>query len=69
MANPSQWYKGNFLISTAKSLVDPAAVNQAFGLEALYWARPLEEGILKKMLDNSLCFGLYELPTSTSASK
>ena len=26
----------------------------------------MDETLLKKMLDNSLCFGVYELPTSSS---
>lgn len=69
MASQTEWYKDNFLISTAKPLIDPAAVNAAFAAEAIYWARPMEQGLLKKMLDNSLCFGVYELPPSSSASK
>lgn len=66
MASPTEWYRDNYLISTSSNLVQPAAVNEAFGTDALYWARPMEENRLKKMLDRSLCFGVYELPTSTS---
>ena len=65
----TEWYKDNFLVSTAKSLIDSAAVNAAFASEAIYWAKPMEQGLLNKMLDNSLCFGVYELPPSSSASK
>ena len=65
----TEWYKDNFLVSTAKSLIDSAAVNAAFASEAIYWAKPMEQGLLNKMLDNSLCFGVYELPLSSSASK
>ena len=66
MATPTEWYKDNFLISTAKTLIDPIAVNAAYDSKGLYWAKPMEEGLLKKMLDNSLCFGVYELPTSSA---
>jgi hypothetical protein len=66
MASPSEWYRDNYLISTSSNLIQPSAVNAAFATKALYWARPMEEGLLKKMLDKSLCFGVYELPTSTS---
>lgn len=66
MASPSEWYRDNYLISTSSNLIQPSAVNEAFATEALYWARPMKEGLLKKMLDKSLCFGVYELPTSTS---
>jgi hypothetical protein len=62
----TEWYKDNFLISTQKSLIQPASVNAAFGTDSIYWAKPIDEHLLKKMLDNSLCFGVYELPTSTS---
>jgi len=69
MTTPTEWYKDNFFISTAKSLIDPTAVNAAFATEAIYWAKPMEERLLKRMLDNSLCFGVYELPASSLASK
>ncbi|KAH8601138.1 hypothetical protein B0O99DRAFT_608086 [Bisporella sp. PMI_857] len=65
MTTPSEWYKENFLVSTAKSLIDVAAVNKAFGTDSLYWAKEMDEEQLKKALDKSLCFGLYELPQST----
>lgn len=66
MTSPTEWYRDNYLISTSSKLIQPLAVNNAFGTNALYWAKPMEEGLLKKMLDNSLCFGVYELPSSTS---
>ena len=69
MASPTEWYKDRFLISTAKSLIDYTAINTAFASDAIYWAKTMEVGLLKKMLDNSLCFGVYELPASSSASK
>ena len=66
MASPMEWYRDNYLISTSPSLIQPTAVNAAFATEALYWARPMEESLLKKMLDKSLCFGVYELPSLAS---
>ena len=66
MASPTEWYRDNYLVSTSSKLVQPAAINEAFEGDSLYWARPMEESLLKKMLDKSLCFGVYELPTSTS---
>jgi hypothetical protein len=67
MATPNEWYRDNYLISTAPSLIQPAAINTAFGTESMYWTKPMPEDLLKKMLDNSLCFGVYELPASSSA--
>jgi hypothetical protein len=66
MTIPTEWYKDNFLISTKTSLLQPKAVNEAFGTDAVYWARPIDEALLEKMLNNSLCFGVYKLPSSTS---
>ncbi len=66
MASQTEWYRDNFLISTNPSLIQPGAVNAAFATDALYWAKSMDEIILKKMLDNSLCFGVYELPTSSA---
>lgn len=48
-------------------MIQPAAVNEAFAGEAIYWAKPIDEVLMKKMLKNSLCLGLYELPDSSSA--
>lgn len=66
MASKTEWYQDNFLVSTSNSLIQLSAVNAAFGSDYVYWARPLEENVLKKMLDHSLCFGIYELPNSSS---
>ncbi len=63
---PTEWYRDSFLISTAPSLIQPAEINAAFGSESVYWTKPMDETLLKKMLKNSLCFGVYELPSSSS---
>lgn len=54
------------MISTAPQLIQLDAVNEAFGSEELYWARKMDPQVLKKMLSKSLCFGLYQLPESSS---
>ena len=63
----TEWYKDNFLISTNPSLIQPAAVNAALDSDLMYWSKAMDEGELKRMLDNSLCFGVYILPESSSA--
>ncbi|KAL5318634.1 hypothetical protein ACEPPN_013698 [Leptodophora sp. 'Broadleaf-Isolate-01'] len=63
---PTEWYKSNFLFSTNPSLIQPPAINAAFATDYVHWAKPMDEALLKKMLDNSLCFGVYELPTSSA---
>jgi len=69
MASNTEWRQDNFLVSIDKSLIQPSAINAAFGSDCMYWARPMEESQLKKMLDRSLCFGVYELPNSSSDIK
>ncbi|KAK3945509.1 GNAT family N-acetyltransferase [Diplogelasinospora grovesii] len=49
-----------YTISTDRNLVQLDALNAAFGSDLLWWAKPLaDDEMLKRMLDNSLCFGLY----------
>lgn len=67
MAAPSEWYKDNFFVSTKSSLIDPDAVNEAFHSEFMYWCRAFDDKkLLKTMLDSSLCFGIYQMPTTAS---
>ena len=66
MAPKTEWYRDNFLISTQQALIQPTAINKAFESDSMYWAKPMEETLLMKMLDKSICFGLYVLPTSAS---
>lgn len=61
MAAKTEWRQDNFLVSTARGLFQPSAINDAFGSDFIYWARPVEESLLNKMLDHSFCFGVYEL--------
>jgi hypothetical protein len=65
---PTEWYKSNYLISTSPSLINPTAINEAFDSPELYWAKPIPEDTLKKLLSKSLCFGVYELPEGEGTS-
>ncbi|TVY53776.1 hypothetical protein LCER1_G003771 [Lachnellula cervina] len=65
MSTPTEWYRDQYLVSTSPSLLQPAAVSEAFKSDSMYWAKPIGEALVKKMLEKSLCFGLYELPSST----
>jgi len=67
MSAPTEWYRDQYLVSTSPSLIQPAAINAAYESDSIYWAKPMEEALLKKMLEKSLCFGVYELPSSTSS--
>ncbi|KAF6825255.1 putative GNAT family N-acetyltransferase [Colletotrichum plurivorum] len=61
-----QWYKDDYLISTDRSLLQLDAINDAFDSDLLWWAKREPEDVLKRMLDNSLCLGVYKLPESTA---
>lgn len=65
---PSEWYNSNgFFISTNTSLIQPNAVNDAFGSESMYCTKNFDDmNLFGTMLENSLCFGLYETPKSSS---
>ena len=62
------WTKDAYLISTDPSLIPITTLNTAFASEDVYWAKPLPEQVMRETLQNSLCFGLYELDRSTSAN-
>lgn len=62
----SQWYKGQFLISTSQDLLQLDVINKAFDADYTYWVKGMSEDKLKKMLAKSLCFGVYILPESSS---
>lgn len=48
-----------YVCSTDPKLVQPDALNAAFGSDLLWWAHPLPEALLKRLVEYSLCFGLY----------
>jgi hypothetical protein len=59
--SPREWTRSNLLISTKPELIQPQAVQAAFDSEFMYWTKPMSEDGLKRMLANSLCFGLYDI--------
>ncbi|KAI8631218.1 hypothetical protein F5Y19DRAFT_473616 [Xylariaceae sp. FL1651] len=63
---PRNWYREGYLVSTEQRLLQVDAVREAMGSELMWWAQALPGDLMQKALHNSLCFGLYELPQSTS---
>lgn len=51
--------KNNFVISTDKSKLDITAIHQYIGGES-YWAQGIPLEVLKKSIDKSMCFGIYD---------
>lgn len=58
---PRSWQRPGFVVSTDKTLLSLPAINHAFGLDIVYWTRPVPDDILQSIIDNSFCFGLYEI--------
>lgn len=61
------WTKGRFLISTDHTLLPIQKLQEAFTSDELYWAKPLPAEAMREMIENSLCFGLYEQSPSDEA--
>ncbi|MEW6729756.1 MAG: GNAT family N-acetyltransferase [Acidobacteriota bacterium] len=53
------WQKGEYLISTDKSLVNLEVVHEF--LAKSYWATGIPKEIVKHSINNSLVFGVYKL--------
>jgi GNAT superfamily N-acetyltransferase len=53
----------SYLISTDISLIPRQALNEIFDFEDLDWGKALAPQALQTMLDNSLCFGIYDNTT------
>ncbi|GJC87614.1 serotonin N-acetyltransferase 1, chloroplastic [Colletotrichum liriopes] len=63
------WVKDAYLVSTDTSLLSIPELNAAFASDSFYWADSLPEPAMQEMLQNSLCFGLYNtLDTTTSTA-
>lgn len=45
------------------------AVNEAFDMDFLYWAKPFPEDVLRQMLLNSMCFGVYRRTRTQQSDK
>ena len=53
-----EWRKDSYLISTDKSKIDIATVHRF--LSQSYWAEGIPIEIVKRGVDNSLCFAIYQ---------
>lgn len=58
------WAKDNYLISTDPARISLPDLNSFFASDIMYWASAQPEEVLRETIENSLCFGLYELPTN-----
>lgn len=63
------WTRSAYLISTDTARIPIAELNAFFASDRFYWANALPDDVMREMLDNSLCFGMYEVPSiDTTAS-
>lgn len=53
----TEWTKDDYVLSTDKSKIDVAAVHHF--LSHSYWAEDIPLELVRKSIDNSLCFALY----------
>jgi hypothetical protein len=60
-----QWHQRGFMISTDHTFLNVAAINAAFASDELYWTKEMSPPILRKVISNSFCFGLYKVPENT----
>ena len=56
----------NFLCSSNPALLQRDAISAALDSELLWWAKPLDETSLDKMLRNSLCLAVYHMQQTES---
>ncbi len=52
------WERGEYLITTDRSRLDPALIHNFLSNES-YWAVGRSVEVVKRSIDNSLCFGIY----------
>ncbi|KAJ5404439.1 hypothetical protein N7509_004310 [Penicillium cosmopolitanum] len=62
------WQRPGFLISTDKTLLSLQSINHAFSLDIVYWTNLVPENILSTIVENSFCFGLYEVSNSSTTT-
>jgi N-acetylglutamate synthase-like GNAT family acetyltransferase len=53
-----EWKKDEYLVSTDRSKIDIDAVHNY--LTQSYWAEGIQKEIVKRSIENSLCFGVYK---------
>ena len=54
------WSKDVYIISTDSTILPLDKVNEVLNHPDVHWAKPLPKDELSEMIDNSLCFALYE---------
>ncbi|KAK9365535.1 hypothetical protein V1509DRAFT_612478 [Lipomyces kononenkoae] len=62
---PRFWCRNRFIISTDTQLLSISSINHAFGQDFMYWTGPVPDHVLQNIVNNSFCFGLYEVVHST----
>ncbi|VUC29352.1 unnamed protein product [Clonostachys rosea] len=60
------WQKDNYLISTDHTSIPVADLINAFASDEFYWANAISTDAMKETLENSLCFGVYDIAVPTS---
>ncbi len=48
-----------YTCSTDPSLIQLDSINAVFDSDLIYWAKPLPIELLRRTVEQSLCFGLY----------
>lgn len=56
--------RGEYLLSTDKRWVNIETLRAVYASDLLHWTKPLPPKVLKKMVDNSLCFSLVHFPAN-----
>ena len=56
--DPMEWHKEGFTISTDKSKLNIELVHAYLSKDS-YWAQQIPVAVVKRSIDNSLCFGVY----------
>ncbi|KAK2606194.1 hypothetical protein QQS21_003365 [Conoideocrella luteorostrata] len=59
-AEPRNWTREGYLISTDKSLLSLSRINAVFDQDFMYWTSAYPEDVLQRMIESSFCFGLYK---------
>ena len=54
-----KWQKGQFALSTDKSLLQIIRIHRFLSQEA-YWSLEIPQSTVEKAIQGSLCFGLYD---------
>ncbi|KAJ2896936.1 putative GNAT family N-acetyltransferase [Zalerion maritima] len=63
------YHKDNYVVSSDREHVQLDALNDAFGSDIIWWADRYPEDVLRKLVDTSMCFGVFCLPEGTQASE